>query len=167
MAVMVFCVEEIIKRAIEIETKAKEFYRVAAENSEDEHIRSVFQILGGMEEGHARAFQELSKYLTDEEKGTEVADPGGEMHYYLEQFKELQAWEMHSSTSHDDRMQSTVEIVRKALSAEKETVFFYTFLYDYVPADHGLEKLLLIIQEERRHAAMLQQIFDKLEAINR
>jgi len=166
MAVMVFSAEEIVNRAIEIETKARDFYRKAATASDDQHIRSTFEILGGMEEGHVRAFQDLMKYLTDEEKGTELNDPGGEMLYYLEQFKEIKAWEMHSDINTPGKNATTRDIVKTAMNAEKETVFFYTFLYDYVPVERGLDKLLLIIQEERRHVAMLQNMLDELEAIS-
>jgi rubrerythrin len=165
MAVFVLNAEEVLNRAIEIETKAKTFYRQAADNSENDHLRSVFEQLYGMEDGHVRTFQDLKTSLTEEERGTEALDPGGEMHFYLDQLKEIHAWEANPVKVATSKGESMRLVLQAALEAEKETVFFYTFLYDFVPKEKGLDKVVAIIREERRHVALLQNILSKMDSM--
>lgn len=161
MAVMTLSAQEILNRAMEIETKAKKFYDGAAAVAADVSARSVFETLSLMEANHLETFRDIERHLTKDERETEACDPGNEMLYYLDQFKEIQAWEMDPLHGVRGEGLRTEELLRGALEAEKETVFFYTFLYDYVPADRGLDKVAAVIREERSHVAMLQNVLDK------
>ncbi len=165
MAVMSFCAEEIIDRAIEIETKANEFYREAAGSAEESTLQSFFEALSVMEGEHARTFREIKEHLSEKEREVEINDPGSEMLFYLDGLKEIQAWEARSVNGDNRNAGSTAEIIRAALRAEKETVLFYTFLYDYVPSDRGLDKVVAVIREERGHVAQLQNVLDRIEGI--
>ena len=162
MAVMVFSAEEIIGRAVQIEMNAMEFYKSAAMITGDTHARSVFEVLAGMEKGHARIFREIVECLTERERKTEVNDPGGEMLFYLDSFKKIQAKEAWPEALQGE---DTVKILRAALTAEQETVSFYTFLSDYVPADRGLDKVKAVMEEERKHVAQLQNVLDRIEEV--
>ncbi|MBN1761078.1 MAG: ferritin family protein [Chitinispirillaceae bacterium] len=167
MAIMSFCAEEIIDRAIEIEQTAKEFYRNAAISTKNDTIHSFFETLAVIEGEHERTFREIKMNLSENERQVEINDPGNEMLFYLDGLKEIQAWEARSGNGDEENNESTREVIRTALRAEKETVRFYTFLYDYVPPARGLDKVDAVIREERNHVAQLQNVLDRMEGITR
>jgi rubrerythrin len=166
MAGMNFCAEEIVKRAIAIEMKANKFYLAAAATAKDNQLRSFLETLAAMEVGHARMFEDIEKHLSDEERKVEIYDPGSEMAFYLDKFTEMQAWEAEPPTDVYDDADVMMRILRSALKAEKETVVFYTFLYDFVRPERGLDKVSAIIREERNHVAKLQNIIDQITKEN-
>lgn len=165
MAVMTYSAVEIIDRAIAVEKKAMHFYRETADQIADEHMRSVFQMLAGMEEDHVTTFSNMREQLSGNETAIEEQDPGAEMHFYLRMFEEMQAWEAHPVTVSGEEESKTADIVRAALQAEKETIIFYTFLYDFVTGDRGRDKVMDVIREERGHVMILRNIVDKLETL--
>ena len=162
MAVMVYCADEILIRAIEIETKAREFYRNAAARTGDSRLRTVFRILAGMEKGHARIFREIRNRLTENERMAEVNDPGAEMVFYLDRFMEMHAPEANPGMRDEESIETMLHI---ALDAENEMASLYLYLSDYVPADRGRERICAIAAEEQTHAARLQSILERIAAV--
>jgi rubrerythrin len=166
MATMVYCADEIIVRAIDIEMKAREFYRKAATLTGDERLRIVFRILAGMEKGHARIFRETREQLTESDRMVEVNDPGGEMVFYLDRFMEMHAPEANPGMQFQAGDEESIEeLLRTAINTENDTVSFYQLLSDYVPADRGRERVLEVMKEEQTHAARLQSVLKRIETV--
>ncbi|MBD3346645.1 MAG: hypothetical protein GF401_16440 [Chitinivibrionales bacterium] len=158
MPVMTFSADDVLGRAIEVENKACAFYRSAAENVENEEMQGLFGYLSDMEKEHSRIFRELREGLSEDEKKVQPLDPGNEMFYYLEGMQDLHAWESKIAERFGIKTpENAKDILQIALNAEKETVYFYTFLKDYVPEGQGRTKVETIIREEMRHAGILQK----------
>ncbi|MBD3238998.1 MAG: hypothetical protein GF331_00325 [Chitinivibrionales bacterium] len=163
MAVLSYSADEIVKTAVQIEHSAARFYRQAAENAGDGYGR-LFKSLCKMENDHARIFTEMESAMSQQERGTQRYDPGNEMLYYLENMAGVHAWEGKAGPEKlltgDETPQ---EVINIALRAEKEGIYFYTFLKDFVPASQGKGKVDQIIHEEMRHVAALNKYLAELE----
>lgn len=163
MAVLSYSADEIVKTAVQIEHRASQFYRQAAENAGDGY-GELFRGLSTMEADHARIFTEMESGMSQQERGTQLYDPGNEMLYYLENMAGVHAWE---GKAGPDRLLSgdepPHEVINIALRAEKEGIYFYTFLKDFVPASKGKDKVETIIHEEMRHVASLNRYLGELE----
>ncbi len=163
MAVLSYSADEIIKTAIQIEHRAAAFYQQAAKNAGNGY-GELFKGLGRMETEHARIFSEMESGMSPQERGTQLYDPGNEMLYYLENMAGIHAWE---GKAGPDRIlsgdESPREVIAIALRAEREGIYFYAFLKDYVPASQGKDTVDTIIHEEMRHVAALNKYLFELE----
>jgi rubrerythrin len=164
MNVFAYSADEVVKTAIQIERKAAQFYADAAEKSRRPAIDKLFGSLSKMETDHARIFGEMEAGMSQQERGTQLYDPGNEMLYFLQDMAGIHAWE--GKAGPDRKLsgeEAPEEVITIALHAEHEGINFYTFLKDYVPQSSGKERVDTIIREEMRHVAALNRYLSWLE----
>jgi rubrerythrin len=154
-----FNANEILKMAEQIERNGYTFYTTAAENVTDSESKEFLLKLADMESLHEAYFASIRKELSDQEKETTVFDPDGEVELYIRALADTRIFfEKKVDTS------SMEEILKAAITAEKDSIVFYLGMKHTVPERLGREKVDEIIEEEMRHITLLSE---KLLALKR
>ena len=146
----VFNMNEILEMAEQIERNGAAFYRKAAEGISDSQNRELLLELAQMEVEHEKTFASLRAQLSEVEKTSALFDPEGETVFYLRALADTRVFfEKKTDTA------SLEEILKEALTAEKDSIVFYLGMKELVPEKYGKEKIDSIIKEEMGHIKLL------------
>jgi rubrerythrin len=147
-----FNADEVFEIAEQIERNGAKFYRTAAENISDENNKKLLLDLARMEDEHEQTFKTLRSELTRDEKVMTTFDPEGESESYLRSLADTRVF-------YEKAIDKTSfkEILKSAITAEKDSIVFYLGMKDVVPAHLGKEKLDGIIKEEMSHIRLLSK----------
>ena len=147
-----FNADEVFEIAEQIERNGAEFYRTSAENVTDVNTKKSLIELAEMEDEHEKTFKTLRGELTENEKVMTTFDPEGDAEKYLRALADTRVfYEKEINTS------SIEEILKIAITAEKDSIVFYLGMKDVVPVNLGKEKLDRIIKEEMNHITILSK----------
>jgi len=147
-----FNADEVFEIAEQIERNGAKFYRTAAENIPDENNKKLLLNLAGMEDEHEQTFKTLRGELGRDEKVLTTFDPDGESEGYLRSLADTRVfYEKQIDTT------SFKEILKNAITAEKDSIVFYLGMKEVVPGHMGKEKLDGIIKEEMSHIRLLSK----------
>ena len=151
-----FNANEIFEMAEEIERNGAKFYRQAAERTTDDQTKQQLLDLATMEDGHLKAFQEMRKQLSQQEKGWTTFDPDNQSALYLQAMADARGFEGKiTQTKELTGKEMPREILEIALNSENESVVFYLSLKELVPVKAGRDKVEAIIMEELSHITTL------------
>ena len=151
-----FNANEVFEMAEEMEKNGAKFYRKAAESCKDDDTKKILLDMAAMEDGHLKAFEEMRKGLSSQEKGWTIFDPDNQSVLYLQEMTDASGYEGKiSPTKELTGNESPKEIFEIALNAEKESVIFYFGLKGLVPVKAGRDKVEAIIKEELSHITTL------------
>ena len=146
----VFNMNEILEMAEQIERNGAAFYRKAAEGISDSKNKELLLELAQMEDQHEKIFASLRAQLSEDEKTSTVFDPEGEAVLYLRALADTRVFfEKKIDTG------SLEEILKEALTAEKDSIVFYLGMKELVPEKSGKAKIDSIIKEEMGHIKLL------------
>jgi len=156
---MKYTMKEILDIAVGIEEAGYEFYTRCAVLFKDTAIREVFEFLAGQEQEHGKLFRSLigtgepAGLFTEEYFAYLKAIGGGRVF-------EKQVMDM-------DRIIAAIagptDAVRHAFGAEKESILFYDEMKRLYENDRETASLLdRIIEEERKHVAILLDLLEKI-----
>ncbi len=146
----VFNMSEILEMAEQIERNGAAFYRNAAKGVSDPQSSELLLNLAQMEDQHEKIFASLSAQLSENEKTSAVFDPEGEAVLYLRALADTRVFfEKKIDTG------SMEEILKEALTAEKDSIVFYLGMKELVPEKAGKAKIDSIIKEEMGHIKLL------------
>jgi len=108
--------------------------------------------LAEMEDEHEQTFKTMRSELSQDEKVVTTFDPEGESERYLRALADTRVF-------YENEIDTTSfeEILKAAISAEKESIVFYLGMKAVVPAHLGKEKLDVIIKEEMGHISLLSK----------
>ena len=147
-----FNADEVFEIAEQIERNGAKFYRTAAENVSDSDHKKLLLDLAAMEDEHEQTFKTLRSNLSRDEKIMTTFDPEGESEGYLRSLADTRVfYEKEIDTT------SFKEILKSAITAEKDSIVFYLGMKDVVPAHLGQRKLDVIIKEEMSHIRLLSK----------
>jgi len=147
-----FNADEVFEIAEQIERNGAKFYRSASERVDDENSKKFLIELAEMEDEHEKTFKTLRSELTTNEKIMTTFDPEGDTEKYLRALADTRVfYEKEINTS------SMEEILKTAITAEKDSIVFYLGMKDVVPVNLGKEKLDRIIKEEMNHISILSK----------
>jgi rubrerythrin len=147
-----FNADEVFEIAEQIERNGAKFYRTAAENVSDSDHKKLLLDLAAMEDNHEQTFKTLRSNLSRDEKIMTTFDPEGESEGYLRSLADTRVfYEKEIDTT------SFKEILKSAITAEKDSIVFYLGMKDVVPAHLGQQKLDGIIKEEMSHIRLLSK----------
>jgi rubrerythrin len=153
-----FNADEIFEMAEQIERNGAKFYKDAAETVSDQSYRDLLLKLSEMEVMHEATFKALRTELTDEEKKTKVFDPEEEAVLYLKALADTRIFfEKEIDTT------SAKEILKSALTAEKDSIVFYLGMKALMEAE-GQDKVDKIIAEEMDHIKIIGSKLRELKA---
>ncbi len=160
---IVFNAKEIFEIAIQIERNGNLFYTRASEKTSNQDVKKMFASLAEMEKKHELAFEELGAGLKGKETELTAYDPDDETILYLRAFASGHVFDLKENlASFFSGKENTREIVKKAISLEKDSIVFYLGLEDLVPEDLGRDKVERIIREEKGHIRILSDMLDAL-----
>lgn len=147
-----FNADEVFEIAEQIERNGAKFYRTAAENIADADKKKLMIDLAGMEDEHEITFKNLRTGLTENEKVMTTFDPEGESEHYLRALAD-------TCVFYEKEIDNTSlkEILKTAITAEKDSIVFYLGMKDVVPTHLGKQKLDEIIKEEMSHIRLLSK----------
>lgn len=152
MAAYDFNADEIFEMAVQIEVNGAKFYRKAAEGVSDADAKKFLLELAAMEDDHEGTFKKMKGELTEEMKKSKVFDPENESVLYLKSLADTRVfYEKEVDTS------SLKEILKAAITAEKDSIVFYLGMKDLVSPQFGQTKIDDIIKEEMSHIRLLSK----------
>ncbi|MBR9980790.1 MAG: ferritin family protein [Desulfatitalea sp.] len=147
-----FNADDIFEIALQLERNGAKFYRTAAEAVKDEPARKFLLELAAMEDDHEKTFARMRDQLQAQEKGSTVFDPDGEAVHYLRALADTRVFfEKAINTA------SMEEILKDAITAEKDSIVFYLGMREAVPESLGRERLDAVIKEEMGHIRLLSK----------
>ena len=147
-----FNADEVFEIAEQIERNGAKFYRNMAEKIEDASKRQLLTDLADMEDEHEQTFKSLRSQLSMDEKIQTTFDPQGQSESYLRALADTRVF-------YEKEVDSTSleEILKSAITAEKDSIVFYLGMKEVVPAHLGKQKLDHIIKEEMGHISLLSK----------
>jgi len=145
-------IDEILAMAEEIEHNGAEYYERAAQMAEDEDKKTKLQKLAEMERNHEQIFAEMRASQPDERASF---DPDGEASRYLGAIVDGNVFDYRAQPAADLAGKSLVDIYRKAIDLEKDSIIFYLGIRELVPRELGNAQMDDIIREEMGHIVLL------------
>ena len=159
-----FNADEIFEMAEEMERNGAMFYREAAEKASDKKIKQLFLDMAVMEDSHLWTFKQMREELSDPQEQQGVFEPDDEAVLYLRAMADAQGTEGKKSRSEKlTGNETTEEVLRIAVTAEKESVVFYSGLKNAMSNPSGKDKVDAIIKEELRHITSLVEHLSALK----
>ncbi|KYK34949.1 MAG: rubrerythrin [Thermoplasmatales archaeon SG8-52-3] len=147
-----FNADEVFEIAVQIERNGAKFYRNVAKKITDTDKKQLLIDLANMEDEHEETFKSLRDELSLDEKIQTTFDPNGDSERYLRALADTRVF-----YEKDVDITSLKEILKSAITAEKDSIVFYLGMKDVVPAHLGKEKLDDIIKEEMGHISLLSK----------
>lgn len=141
-----FTADDVFEMARRLEQNGAEFYRRAAANTSETATKEFLLALAAMEDEHEKTFTALQADLTRSETSATVFDPAGEAIHYLHALADTRVF-----FQKDIDVTSLEEILKAAITAEKDSIVFYLGIKDLVPDKFGKQRLDAIIHEEMGH----------------
>ena len=147
-----FNADEVFEIAEQIERNGSKFYRNVAEKVVSDSHKKLLINLAEMEDEHEITFKNLRSKLTSDQKIQTTFDPQGDSERYLHALANTRVfYEKEVDTS------SIKEILKSAITTEKDSIVFYLGMKEVVPAHMGKEKIDDIIKEEMEHISLLSK----------
>jgi len=145
-----FSAKDIFEMAKQIERNGVKFYQTAAVSVSDVSGKELLLSLAKMEEQHEQTFADLQMELSDTESVGTAFDPEDENALYLKALADTRIF-----FEKDIDTTSMKEILKAAITAEKDSIVFYLGMKNLVPEKLGATRLDLIIKEEMGHIRLL------------
>ena len=147
-----FNADEVFEMAEQIERNGAKFYRSIAEKIKDTNKKQFLANLAKMEDEHEKIFKALRSELSTDEKIQTTFDPEGESERYLRALADTRIF-----YEKEVIPTSLEDILKFAITIEKDSIVFYLGLKDIVPVHLGKQKLDDIIKEEMGHISLLSK----------
>lgn len=141
----------IFEYAIEMEKDGEEYYRKLANNTEDQGIKSILNMLADDEVKHREILQEMRDKTDVTMTETEILSKSKNI------FIEMQ--DKHKNLSSVDR---EMDLYREAKEIEQKSIDFYEEKADEVDSEEQQKLLKKIADEERRHYHLIDNIEELL-----
>ncbi|MES0278309.1 MAG: ferritin family protein [Dehalococcoidales bacterium] len=156
-----FTSEEIINLAIDIERRGIAFYDTMARSTESAALSSAFQFLVNMERQHVQIFLSMRAKAGGSQA---LENYTAEHSAYLDALAASAVFTDDMVTSEmATKINSDIEALELAISAEKDSILFYYELWDIMPqTSHSL--LSQVIAEEKSHLRQLSQLKKEFQA---
>jgi rubrerythrin len=155
---------EVLEIAQQLERNGGLFYRRAATVAETAAASRMLQELAVMEAKHERLFADMAGELTAEERQQALYDPFGEGAQYMRALAGGQVFDLNADpVEWLEGGRSTVDVLRKALQLEKDTIIYYLGVRDTVPEKLGADRVEEIIREEMRHVTLLSGMLEAFQ----
>ncbi len=153
----IYCVDEVLAIAEQIERDGQRFYELAAERCTNLQGRQALEHLARWEGSHAPIFADLRDRLRAATPEARPFDPDGVAELYLQAVSEQHVF--HAVGDPEkllDGAEGPRQIFELALRFERDSIALFQGLAALVP--DGAEGLVELIDEEYEHVAHLQRL---------
>lgn len=147
-----FNADDILQMAEQIERNGALFYRESAEKVTDPAAKEFLLGLASMEDEHEKTFAAIRSQLSDKEKESTVFDLQGEAAGYLKALADTRVFFEKKMA-----LDSLEDILKEAITAEKDSIVFYLGMKEIVPETLGRLRIDSIIKEEMSHIKTLSK----------
>ena len=148
--------DELFEVGLEIERNGRRFYELAAEQVQEDDVRTLCRDLARWEDQHVSAFEVLRRELPNAAREDAAFDPESEEASYVKAMAGshvfLQDYSVETLLEGCTTAESILDL---ALSFEKDSVLFYGAIKPMVPPEHGRDGIDALIREEMSHIVML------------
>jgi rubrerythrin len=159
-----FNANEIFHIAEKIEENGSAFYRKAAGFSSNPSVKDALTSLADMEDEHKATFAVMRAELRDDEKKSVAYDPDQEVIDYLDAMANGGVFDVRSNPSLSLKgNENPVEVLKRAIGLEKDSIVFYLGIRDLVPEKRGRDRVDDIIRQEMSHITILNREIRKLK----
>ena len=155
--------DEVFALAIQIETNAAAFYRKAAGAQPDPGRAKLLEGLAVMEDGHKRTFEKMRAGMGASQKTSGGAALPMEGGYFLAAI--MAGFPVEGAPAAGEMLtgrETMVEILRKAIDREKQSVLFYLGIKDTLSRQTDLTVIDRVLGEEKSHIVILTRELKKL-----
>lgn len=150
-----FDASEVFDMAIQTERDGKAFYLAAAAAATDPEVKKIMEHLADAEAHHEEAFRKMKVEST---AGAPLETYGGEREDYVEALLQTRVLrDQASGVAAVHEMRQDQEALDFAIAFEKDTILFMFEMRDVLPESER-EKMDVLIQQERTHVKLLQQM---------
>jgi len=154
----VFAASDVVEFAIRIEENGANFYRFAVQIAKDESIKNLFEQLANAELHHKKTFEKIFAAM-------DVAAPpegyDGEYAAYMHSYVDNAIIFKKEALDRElTKVSDSASALDFALQREMDSILYYHEIKRLVPA-HEHATIDKIIEEERRHVAMLSAMKQK------
>ena len=157
-----FNANEVFEMAQEIERNGAKFYRTAAKKFPQ--FGDYFIDLASMEDEHEKTFRKMQDELAGPEVDPPVFDPDGEADMYLQVMADDNVFDTKTDPSNLlDKNKKPGDVLRMAITLEKDSIAFYVGLRESVSQKAGKDKIDMIIRQEYGHIVTLSKKLSELE----
>jgi len=153
-----FNATEIIEMAVEMERNGAQFYRSAATMPAANAMRRTLMELAAWEEQHEKTFSDIQAQLA----GHEPPPMDTEASLYVQALVDSHVFDANAQELLA-RCETVEDILRTAITLEKESIVFYVGFRDMVEEPVTREQLEDIIRQEMRHVAILTNELNMLK----
>jgi rubrerythrin len=152
-----FNIDEIFELAEQIERNGAKFYRSAADRMDSAGQRQMLGELALMEDEHERTFAEMRLKLARELQRESVYEVDDQAKQYLWAWVENAVFDMSQDPLAVLNNANIEQILRTAITREKDSIVFYEGLKGGIDANADREKVNAIIGEEMKHIGLLMR----------
>jgi rubrerythrin len=157
-----FNADEVYEMGEQIERNGKRFYQRAAKQTDNADVRSLLRRLAEMEADHEKLFHNRRVEIAGSVPQVEY-DPDDEVPRYLHALVKGEIFgSIEDLSGKLTGKESTAELLRMAVAAEKDSVVFYVGIKDLVSKDLGGDKIDWLIRQELDHVADLVKQLNSL-----
>ena len=147
-----FNAKDVFEIAKQIERNGVKFYQSAAAGVTGEAEKKMLLELANMEATHEKTFSDMENELTEQETADTTFDPDNETALYVKALADTKVFfDKQIDTA------SMKEILKAAITAEKDSIVFYLGMRDLVPGKLGGKRIDDIIKEEMSHIRILSK----------
>jgi rubrerythrin len=162
---MIFNASEVFEIAEQIERNGQKFYRKAVEVVKDPEIKEFLASLAAMEDDHEILFNQMKKEIMELPENT-FPDMDDQLTQYLQSFADGKIFESSESPENKIDKNSTIsEVFDIAIDFERNSVIYFTLIKETVPPKLGREKIDILIKEEIKHIAVLNNRLNSLDSV--
>ena len=153
-----FDICEIFNIAEQIERNGAKFYRRAAEIFDDDTICDILLKLADWETEHEQIFTGMKKRLSAMKK-TSGYPKSEQIVIDSKAMAGLAVFGIKSDPRDElTGKESIADVLKRALKKEEESIVFYEGLKDFAADSAGRNKIDDIIEQEKRHVAILNEL---------
>lgn len=152
---MIFNAAEVFEIAEQIERNGQKFYQKAVKIAKDPEISHLLESLADMEVQHEKLFNQLKNELIELPE-SDFPDMDDQLGQYLKSYADSKVFDASEAPDNKINDSSSIdEIFDIAIDFERNSVIFFTLVKEMVPANLGKEKIDILIKEEIKHIATL------------
>ena len=127
----IFNATEVFDIGVQIEKNGKEFYQEAQKRTSDPFLKNMFAQLAAWEGNHVELFEQLRAALPADANAQIDYDPDNMVHLYLKAVADNKLYINQDYAI--DSCETQLEILKKALNFERESVVLYSSMKELVP----------------------------------
>ena len=151
-----FNAAEVYEMAEQIERNGAAFYAKAASQTDNAKAAEMLRQLARMEQDHEKTFAEMKGKLGGSEKADATFDVEGEGARYLDAMVAGKVFDPSGAPAEKlTGAESLADIFKTAIGLEKDSIVFYLWIKELVPASHGQARIDDIINQEMGHITTL------------